>query len=948
MAVPQDALQDVAAKLHSGFQQAHNLEVQAQLVAWLQEMGKDPTFNSCLAVIASTPDSGLAAEVRQLAALQLKRNIVGGFGGAGLPQGALQLVRSGLLQGLGDPHDGVRRAASSAIAAAVRTSRLEGWAGLLRELVERAKQPAARPGAVTCIRDICEDATVEVLGAEQGSVSQVIFRELVQLIAQESDPRVVCCCLEAVGTLAETPPFPGGRWPIAVACSAMLDDGSLMDALGRAAQLGCALPPNDPMNPRVRQAVLSMFKALLLRYYHDLQDIGALGSMLQHVFAAAAEQQKGHEDVALTACEFWGVLAQNEEAARELAATPGMLPQLIELLLSRMVYSEMELAMLADDETRDDLLVNVQRRGRRRRRPREERDGEGEEEDDEAVEQWTVRKAAALALDNFASRLGPTILAPPGCAEGWLLAQLQSRLQSPHWQIQEAATLALGAIAVGCGSGLDPHGPALVQLLLGRIEDGAEREHHYLVRAISCWAASRLQEYIISHPQRAQYFDRYLSLLLRRMVDDYRKVQECAVSAFSCLVEGATMQITQAQYIMLISHSFASCLARVGRGYTTRNLAILLDAVGLVIWAAREDMDCPQCREQIFDPLWHGMLPNTPDDSPALPHLLICMQRHVEGFGPRFAGYLPQVVPRLFAMISSYWQQLAAHSQGVAKESPDPVAAAMGTKALTYMVNHLPREMQAVCAQPIPGLGLVLPAAALQAVAKAQAGVDTVLVDNSVVLLTAMLKRYPGEMVDLVLPQVPQVLLLAQRDELRCIQPILFCSELISALQAAPRPDAAPQACTAIGAALVQLLQGHDESFTPTVQHCAMVLAKIGLVAPQVMSEGLASYFQPVCHQLVFAPDTPLKLEAWQGLAAALRANFSVLQDPVAVKALAIAMAEVTWYPEVLRELFAALLQELRRAAGGAWPQVRQCVPPHFNPEIMALVDDTWVAGVPP
>jgi transportin-1 len=71
-----------------------------------------------------------------------------------------------------------------------------------------------------------------------------------------------------------------------------------------------------------------------------------------------------------------------------------------------------------------------------------EDDEEDEDDDDELYGEWTLRKCAAASLDVISNTFGNDILLH-------LLPALNKSLSSTEWKHQEAAILALGAIAEG-------------------------------------------------------------------------------------------------------------------------------------------------------------------------------------------------------------------------------------------------------------------------------------------------------------------------------------------------------------------------------------------------------------------------------------------------------------------------------------------------------------------
>src|SRR5690606_14506036 len=106
--------------------------------------------------------------------------------------------------------------------------------------------------------------------------------------------------------------------------------------------------------------------------------------------------QDANEDVALEACEFWPALAQTRLCKEVLRP---VLPELVHLLLDKMVYSDEEIADEGEDETVPDdpkdirpFLTGSKTRGA----------GDDDDSDDDGdgdLSEWTLRKCSASSLD---------------------------------------------------------------------------------------------------------------------------------------------------------------------------------------------------------------------------------------------------------------------------------------------------------------------------------------------------------------------------------------------------------------------------------------------------------------------------------------------------------------------------------------------------------------------
>jgi transportin-1 len=194
------------------------------------------------------------------------------------------------------------------------------------------------------------------------------------------------------------------------------------------------------------------------------------------------------EMVALEACEFW--LAVVEQPSMRADVEP-FLPDIVPRLLSSMVYTDDDVALLGGDE--DDYQVadkaedinpqlehsaskahKVNGSAERPVTPRRA-DGEDDEDsdsyfsddeddDDEGYSDWNLRKCSAAALDVLSNVYNAHLFEV-------IKPFLVQNIRSENWKIREASVLALGAIAEGCMDGVVPHLPELYPYLLSLLHD---------------------------------------------------------------------------------------------------------------------------------------------------------------------------------------------------------------------------------------------------------------------------------------------------------------------------------------------------------------------------------------------------------------------------------------------------------------------------------------------
>lgn len=188
------------------------------------------------------------------------------------------------------------------------------------------------------------------------------------------------------------------------------------------------------------------------------------------------------ETVALEACEFWLAFAEQDALQEHLRPH---LNRVIPVLLSGMVYSDLDIISLdMDDEdaTVPDRLEDMKPRFHHAKTHTTENaataevtadaeddsdddeDDEDDEDDDDIYMEWNLRKCSASALDVLSAVYGNSML-------DILLPLLQTELFHAEWKHRECGILALGAVAEGCMSGIEPHLPTLIPYLISTLKD---------------------------------------------------------------------------------------------------------------------------------------------------------------------------------------------------------------------------------------------------------------------------------------------------------------------------------------------------------------------------------------------------------------------------------------------------------------------------------------------
>ncbi|KAG6407999.1 hypothetical protein SASPL_131001 [Salvia splendens] len=436
---------------------------------------------------------------------------------------------------------------------------------------------------------------------------------------------------------------------------------------------GLFLLANDP-TPEVRKLVCAAFVQLI-----EVRS-AALEPHLRNVTEYMLVVNKDQDDeVALEACEFWSAYCEAELPPENLQE---FLPRLLPILLSNMAYSDddesIEDGSLPDreqdlkprfhasrfhgsEDVEDEIITIKKWKLLLKRLVSHNRNSRATlwgaitayesfmlrvrtmNVDDDIVNVWNLRKCSAAALDFLSNVFGDRILPT-------LMPIVQAKLSATGdeaWKDREAAVLALGAIGEGCINGLYPHLSEIIAFLVPLLDD-----KYPLIRSISCWTLSRFSKYIVqgAHREGHDQFEKVLMGLLRRLVDDNKRVQEAACSAFATLEEEAAEELVPRLDIILQHLMWA-----FGK-YQRRNLRIVYDALGTLADAVGGELNQPKYLEMLMPPLitkWQQLSDSDKDLFP----LLECFRSIAQALGTGFSQFAQPVYQRCISIIQA--QQLA-------------------------------------------------------------------------------------------------------------------------------------------------------------------------------------------------------------------------------------------------------------------------------------------------
>ena len=368
---------------------------------------------------------------------------------------SLAYIKRWILDGLVDSNREVRAAAGSVIALIIFFHPLSTWPEFVERLIQLldSNNPDHVHGALSTLSKIAEDSGHRLANSEAEINGQRPLAFFVPRVIHLFDAVEVKVRIDAIKTmnfllwaLDENQSHPP---------EILQSLGQFSDALFRRAAT------DD--HAEVQRSVCQIMASLLDNAPETLMP--QLDAVMEYMLQRIADED---EAIALEACEFWMLLSEMDDMREPLAV---QLPKLIPLLMSRLVYGEMELMMLDDDD--DDTTVPDREQDIKpwqKKNKDQEDSGEFDDEeddddddDDELYGDWSLRKCAAATLDTLAASFGPAI-AP------MILPLITQQLQSEDWMLRESGILALGAIAEGCQQGVESSLPILIPYLIQNLQ----------------------------------------------------------------------------------------------------------------------------------------------------------------------------------------------------------------------------------------------------------------------------------------------------------------------------------------------------------------------------------------------------------------------------------------------------------------------------------------------
>ncbi|KAJ2157862.1 hypothetical protein GGF46_004198 [Coemansia sp. RSA 552] len=879
--------------------------IQQQNNQRLEQLSQVPDFiNYLLYVLVFMKDE--SSLVRTVAGLLLKNKVRQDFDKIS-PQVLDYVVRKSIDE-IGDPITMVRHTLGTVVATVVALGKIGNWPDVLPRLMQLldSTEYAVVEGSWDILHKICEECDSELEDPLPDGTRplNVMIPKFLTFFSSES-------AVLREYAISTTTLFVGQHSE----CMQPMMDTFVVELFKRA---------NDD-SAEVLKAVCKAVVALVESRPDKLMP--ELENVVNYMIHTT---QHSDPDIATEACEFWLSFCEQAELVDSLKP---FLNRVVPTLMRGMVYSEEDLLMLDNDS--DDAVVpdsdqDIKPRHHRARTHDHhqtegsggdagsdaESDGSGSDDDsdddyDDYYAEWSLRKCSAASLDVMSTAFGDHILE-------FVLPVLKEELANDDWRVKEAGILALGAIADGCMTGMEPHMPSLLPYLIQWF-----KHEKALVRSIACWSASRYGKWAIFGTEENTvkvYFEPLLAGLLEAMMDKNKRVQEAACSAFATIEEDAGPYM--APYIQPVLETLIRAFAL----YQRKNLIILYDAVGTLAEAVGPELNQPQYVQMLMPTIlerWNNLQTY---DQHMFP-LFECLSAIALSLGPGFKPYAQPIYQRSVQIVAETLQMCQQASQDPSVDAPNKDLVIVALDLISSIVQALGDESQPLIAEHN--------CVALQLVGMCMVDPETDVRQSAFALLGDLAMQC----FSLIQPQLDPIMqqLIPQID--RNFAHLNVCNNAAWSAGEIALKAGEEHIKDYVNPLLERLVPLLNNANTPLTlaENAAITIGRLGLVCPAVVAPNLEAFAQRWCFVLSSVKDNSEKSSAFQGMMTMIGAN----PQGISKAFLLFCQAAVNWQtPDTqLMEMFVQTFAGLKQLAGNEWessigmldPQSRQIIKERFN-----------------
>lgn len=878
--------------------QSSDQQTQRQVEKKVSEWSKLPEFNYSLMRVLCDPTS-CDETTRSLSCLVLKNNVRKHY--QSFPNELKDFIKKSSLELLRDPSSVIRATVGILIDNVAATGELFTWTELLPTLGQllNASELEIVESAFSALHRICEDLSEMLCTENLCNTLEAMLPRFLEFFSHPSAKirnYALMCANQFVPIQAK---------PI----MNMID--KYVEAL--------FLLAND-QDTEVKKNVCRSLVALFETRPETLAP--HLNAVIEYMIARSKDDD---DDIALEACEFWLTVPDNEFGKNVLRQ---YLPQLVPFFMEKMQHSPEDIeTMRADIEDNymvpdkdDDIKPRFYRAkghsntGGETKQELDNSDAQdisdldeadlGDDDDDDedgdgddvmGTISWNIRKCTAAALDCMAHSYSDEILP-------FVFQELEKNLNDGNWVVKEAAVLAIGAIAEGAVVGMVPHLPRLLPYLVERLCD-----KHPLVRSITCWTISRYTYWIIEHPDDRIY-GLVLEGLLRCILDNNKRVQEAACSAFATMAEGAGIQLTPHLDQIL------GTLVQAFDKYQHKNLLNLYDAVGTLAEAVKTNLNQQKYIELLMPPIikkWNSLQDGDRDLFPLLECLSSIAVALCEGFKPHSEA----VYRRCLSLVEQNLQQAI-------RFNIDPENTDMPNKDFTIAALDL-----------LSGLAEGIKEGITDLVASSnimdltiQCMIDTLpeVRQSSFALLGDLTKAC----FHLVRPHIPQIMApLAQNLRYEHVSVCNNATWAVGEIALQMRADLRPYIPIMFGQLLANI--NYPEIPRTLLDNTAISIGRISYACPDDIAPMLKDFIKPWCQSVRIIRDNDAKDSAFRGICELIKKNPNGIANDFFFFCDAVACWEEP-KPD-LKQLFYEILHGFKNQVGEqSWQQFTQT----FHPDM--------------
>ncbi|CAG8553062.1 7040_t:CDS:10 [Diversispora eburnea] len=837
-------------------------EIHTMIQQKLESFNKIPDYpNYLVYILTQMPQE--EASTRAIAGLLLKNTIRVYF--STIQRDVLSYVKTLSIKGLGDSDVMVRGIVGNVITTIVTRGGLADWPRVLPSLMELLDSPDYNVGSFGALQKICEDSAREL---DQDIDGTRPLNFMIPKIITFFDSPHVKIRVYAVSCV--------NQFILMRSNSLYIHIDAFVAALFKRAS-----DENSEVRKNVCQALVMLLEVRPDKLMPEISNV------VEYMLYSTQDQD---EQVALEACEFWLAFAEQEELREHLRP---FLPRIVPVLLKGMVYSEMDIMTLGGDE--DDTNVpdsdtDIKPRFHRAKTHTFER-----------------TEANTAALDVLATVFGNELLET-------LLPFLREQLFHQEWKHRECGILALGAVSEGCMEGVEPHLQNLVPYLIQTLSDPKP-----LVRSITCWTLGRYSRWCVNPPNPAQdrpkYFEPLLEMLLLKVLDNNKRVQEAACSAFATLEEEACELLIP--YLDPILRNLVFAFTK----YQHKNLLILYDAIGTLADSVSSALNKKEYIDILMPPLiekWHLLK----DDDRDLFPLLECLSSVTTALGLGFQPFAQPVFERCVKLIHNTLLQYQMQQQNPSLDMPDKDFMIVALDLLSGLTQGLGGHIEALVEHSNPPLLPLLSVCLTDPVAEVRQSAYALLGDLSIACFSHIkphLSQFMVELISQVDPTAEHVSV--------CNNAAWAAGEIALQCGAAMQPWVPP-----LLERLIPLLTSETTPRT-LLENAGITIGRLGLVCPQLVAPHLDIFSEAWCKALRSIRDNDEKDTAFRGLCEMIQVN----PNGIAKSFLYFCDAVVQWQhpPPELNEIFRKILTGFKQMMGPNWDAYTSHFPPHIRQRLL-------------